>query len=209
MNIVDSLNISGIYNLCNYIEIDVQGKDIADIYVKLLDTTNGLAYKNYDKIVNLEKDEDAELIINVHKAIMFGLVTKKGSEYHYGGRMAAGSMSELYFYFKNSTDIYEKGLKPSIAEKEVNLPIKIQYAQNFEEGRDLIIQNEKEKDAIEKITDEQLEWLKAKAVEMDIKGRFNMKPENLLKAVLAREVNVLEWNEKKAAAKAERDAAKK
>lgn len=209
MNIVDSLNIKGIYNLCNYLRIDVSGKDIADIYVLLLDPTKGFAYKEYDKVVNLEKDEDAELTINVHKAIMFRLVEQKGNEYHYGGKMAAASLSELYFYFKNSTDLYEKGLKPAIAEREVSLPIKIQYAQNFEEGRDLIIQNENEKEAIEKITDEQLAWLKEKAAEMDVKGRFNMKPENLLKAVLAREVNILEWNEKKAAAKAEREAAKK
>lgn len=197
MNIVDSLSVKGIYELCNYLLMDVRGKDISDIYVLLLDPQKGIAYKNYDKVVNLENDEDAELVIIVNKALTMGILTQEGSNYLYNHKPVASSLNELHFYFKNLPDLYEKGLKSAVAEAEVTLPINIQYASTFEQGRDLFLTKEKASKEIEEITDEMYEWAKIKADEMDIKGRKVMKRETLVAAVMKRESNLLEWQEKK------------
>lgn len=197
MNIVDSLNARAIYNLCNYLQMVVTGMDIADIYIKLLDPINGIAYKNYDKVVNLENDEDADLIITVNKALTMNILHQRGSEYYYNDKLVAGSLNELYFYFKNLPELYEKGLKQTVAEKEVELPIKIQFSQNFQDGRDLFEKKEKMAREIETITPEMIEWAKEKAKEMKIVVTSKMKPETLIDSVMKKEKNMIEWEEMK------------
>lgn len=197
LNIVDSLNAKGIYNLCNYLQMVVTGMDIADIYVMLLNPVNGIAYKEYEKVVNLENDEDADLIIVVNKALSMNILHQRGGEYYYNEKLIAASLNELYFYFKNLPDLYEKGLKLSVAEKEVELPIKIQFSENFKEGRDLFENKEKVTRNLGEITPEMIEWAKEKAKEMKIMVTNKMKPETLIEKVMKKERNILEWEDMK------------
>jgi hypothetical protein len=197
MNFIDGLDIKSIYNLCHYLQLDVSGKDMNDIYTILLNPISGIAYANYDKVVAIEQDEDAELKIVVNKGLVMSLIQMKGSEYFYGGKMVAGSLPELYYYFKNTNDLYEKGLKSSVEEKEVDLPVTIQYAENFEVGRSLFNEKVESKKNSEELTPELLEWAKQKANELDLKGRNLMKPENLVSAVLKKESAMAEWEQKK------------
>jgi len=197
LNIVDSLNAKGIYNLCNYLQMVVTGMDISDIYIALLDPTKGIAYANYDKVVNLENDEDAELTIVVNKALAMNILHQRGSEYYYNEKLVAASLNELYYYFKNLPDLFEKGLKASVEEKEVELPITIQFSENFKEGRDLFQNKEKVNKNLEEITPEMIEWAKEKAKEMKIMVTGKMKPETIVEKVMEREKNVIEWAEMK------------
>jgi hypothetical protein len=202
MNFVDGLDIKSVYNLCNYLQLDVTGKDMNEIYIILLNPETGLAYANYDKVVSIEEDEDAELKIVVNKGLIMNLIQMKGTEYFYGGKMVAGSLPELYYYFKNTNDLYEKGLKKAVEEKEIDLPVTIQYADNFQSGRALFEEKVESKKQIEEITPELLEWAKEKAAELDVKGRNLMKPETLVSSVLKKESDMLEWQQKKQKAKA-------
>jgi hypothetical protein len=197
MNFVDGLDVKSIYNLCHYLQMDVNGKDMNEIYTILLNPNSGIAYANYDKVVTIENDEDAELKIVVNKGLVMNLIQMKGTEYFYGNKMVAGSLPELYYYFKNTNDLYEKGLKKAVEEKEIDLPVTIQYAENFEIGRSLFDEKVESKRHAEELTPELLEWAKQKANELDLKGRNLMKPENLVSAVLKKESAMAEWEQKK------------
>ena len=208
MSIVNNLSIKSIYNLCHYLQMDINGRDINEIYILLLDPTKGFAYQNYDKVVNLEQDSDAMLTITVNKGIILGIITQQGKDYFYGDRMVAGSLSELYYYFKTSEDLFQKGLKKAVEAQEVDLPISVQYKENFEGARELFSEMAQSKKEIETITPDQLEWAKEMAKDLDIKGRGVMKPETLINAVLEREGMLLKWAQEKEKRKAERLAAK-
>jgi hypothetical protein len=197
MNFVDGLDIKSIYNLCHYLQLDVTGKDMNEIYTILLNPISGVAYANYDNVVSIENDEDAELKIVVNKGLVMNLIQMKGTEYFYGNKMVAGSLPELYYYFKNANDLYEKGLKKAVEEKEIDLPVTIQYAENFEAGRALFNEKSESKRNVEELTPELIEWAKTKANELDIKGKNLMRPENLVAAVLKKESAIAEWEQHK------------
>ena len=148
------------------------------------------------------------LTITVNKGIILGLITQQGKDYFYGNKMVAGSLSELYYYFKTSEDLFQKGLKKAVEAQEDELPISVQYKENFEGAVELFAEMAQSKKEIETITPEQLEWAKEMAKELDIKGRGVMKPETLINAVLEREGMLLKWAQDKEKRKAERLAAK-
>lgn len=208
INLVDSMTIKEIYSLCNYIGLNIVGMDMNDIYILLLDRVSGAAYMEYDKVMQFQKDPDAELISVVNRALVMGIIEQRGEEYFFGGKMIAASKTELHFYCKQNEDFYKQGVYKLVADREVELPITVQFKENFNESREEYQEHKESVQAANEYTQEDLEWFKSKADELKIAGRWNMKPEKLVSAVLERENLRVEWDERKAKEKALRLAAK-
>ena len=183
MNIIDNANVKEIYNMCNYIQLNVSGMDMNDIYLLLLNTNDGLAYSNYDKIKMYEKDADATMKVVINKALILNIVDKRTDGFYFGNKIIAASLDELLFFCKNNEEIYKVGIEKVVAEKEVNLPITIQYTENFELGnKELKEKIEEEKNATT-ITDADVAWAKAELEKLGVKGLFAMKPSTLIDRV--------------------------
>lgn len=134
-NFINSLDGAGLTNTCAYLRVLVAGKTAKQIFLTLLQerreiVTNlgkreiieGIAYQNMDKVLGLKTDPMAELVIIVNKAVALGIVVEADGSYRYGGELIALSIDELYKYFRTNEAQYEKGLKPSVFEKD-NLPV--------------------------------------------------------------------------------------
>jgi len=208
INLIDSMSIRDIYALCNYLGLNVTGLDMNDIYILLLNRQSGVAYINYDKVIQYQKDPDAELVSVVNRALVMGVIEQKGMEYFFGGKMISASLTELHFYCKQNEDFYKNGIYKLVSEKEVELPITIQYKENFNEASESYIEHKQEVLAANDYTQDDMNWFTKKADDLKIAGRWNMKPTKLVEAVLSRENIKLEWEDRKAKEKALRLAAK-
>lgn len=208
INLIDSMTIKEIYSLCNYLGLNVTELDMNDIYIMLLDRKAGVAYMNYDKVMQFEKDPDSEMVSVINRALVYGIIERQGEEYFFGGKMIAASLTELQFYCKQNEDFYNAGVLKAVMQKEVNLPITIQFKENFNEAREMLVEHQESVASATDYTEEDMEWFKERANELKIAGRWNMGREKLVEAVLSRENMRLIWEERKAKEKALRLAAK-
>lgn len=208
INLIDSMTIKEIYSLCNYLGLNVTGLDMNDIYIMLLDRKSGAAYMSYDKVMQFKKDPDSEMISVINRALVFDIIERKGEEYFFGGKMIAASLTELQFYCKQNEDFYNNGILKMVMDKEVTLPVTVQFKENFSEVKESYDEHKKDVEAALDYTEEDIEWFKSKADELKIAGRWNMGREKLVEAVLSRQNMKLLWEERRAKEKALRLAEK-
>jgi hypothetical protein len=145
-NFVNNLNEEGMINLCAYLNKPVISLDPKQIYVELLKDkktltdkrghiaiVDGWAFEDMDRTLSIKHDSDAEVVIVVNKAIFLKIIDLNNGGYYYGGTMIASSDDELYKYFRNNKDYFEKGLKTKVFELD-NLPIDLSnFQQEIEE----------------------------------------------------------------------------
>lgn len=198
-NIINNLDVKEVFNLCNYLGLNVSGKDMNDIFIMLLNNNDGVAYENYDKVKLYEKDADALLKVIINKALILGRIEKHNDGFYFGNKIVAASLDELYFYCKNNEEVYETGIKKYVEENETQLMPTIQYSENF------IIANKELRESIESkklatvYTDRDREWAMEKVKELGIKGFSNpaTKTETIIAKILTYPTLKKEWEAKK------------
>jgi hypothetical protein len=198
INLIDGMSVKQVYELCNYMGENVVGMDMNDIYIMLLDRHTGKAYAQYDRVIQFKKDPDAEMISVINRALILGLIERKGDEFYFGGKIIASGLSELHFYCKNNEDFYASAILAKVQEKEIELPITIQFKENFIEAADSFEQHESEKEAATEYTDEDVEWFKQKFKEQTGMVHGRISPNKLAEKVLVSEANKAEWAAEKA-----------
>lgn len=197
-NFINSLDEAGLRNLSAYLNRNTAGVDADAIYVEMLQerkeiigkdgrssVIEGWAYSEMDKVLAVKTDELAELIIVINKAVALKIIDQKDSGFWYGGHLVATSEEELRKHFKDNVDLYERGLKPSVFEKD-NLPISFNNAIDISSGMDEIKKSKVQDLGV--ASAERSEALKARAKDLGIQGNVNgMKDETLEMKIRERE----------------------
>jgi len=196
-NFINSLDEAGLRNTSAYLNYNVSGMKVEDIFVNMLQertelvgkdgrktVIEGWAYLDMDKVLAIKTDEFAELTIIINKAIALNLISQKDNGFWYGGHLIAVSEEELKKHFKDNKELYEKGLKPTVFEHD-NLPISFNNALDVSSAM-----SEISKEKIDNGTASALrsESLKARAKDLGIQGNINgMKDETLELKIRERE----------------------
>lgn len=198
INLIDSMTVKKIYELCNYMGENVTGMDMNDIYIMLLDRQTGKAYSQYERVMQFKQDPDAEMVSVINRAIIMSIIEQKGEDFYFGGKIIASGLSELHFYCKNNIDLYNAGILSKVQEREVDLPITIQFKENFVEAAEAFEEHEEDVDSANEYTKEDVEWFKAKYKEMTGIVHGKISPAKLAEKVLVSEASKAEWAEEKA-----------
>lgn len=187
-NHVNTLNNVGLNNLCAYLSVPVNGKTAEEIYVSLLREDGFIFDKKQplvDKVLSMGTDEDAELIINVNKAVILGLITRRGISFEYMSNVIADDEKHLYKYFRDNKTAYDSGIKKYVQEND-KLPIIANVSSPLGDVEAVLKTEEKKLKTVEEAEETIIESLRKQADDLGIRGYKNMKLETLRTAVRER-----------------------
>lgn len=206
MNFIDSLSIEDMCAILNYLGYSVVGLTAEEVYDKLINRKNGLAYDNYEKIMNMNNDFSSSMKVNINKAISLGKISHKGGVYYYKENPLGNNIDQIITHFNANNELYKASLLPDL-ENEM-LPIAIGNELNTEKSSKLLEDIAKGKEILSADSRYTEEYVRKRADELDIKSRGNMKFETLRAKVIEREQEIVEWQREKENAQALKEANK-
>jgi hypothetical protein len=200
MNFIDSLSIEDMCDILNYLGLSTVGLTAEEVYDKLINRKTGLAYDNYDKIMNMNKDFSSEMKININKALALGKIILRGGVYMFKENVLGSTKEQILAYFEGNKDLYNNGLIPELEGEQ--LPVSIGNELNSvkvaSKLKDIAV-------GAEMLADDGKythEYNLKRAEELNIKAITNMKPETLKRKVMETEAYLAEKESARRAAKA-------
>ncbi len=126
-NIINNASFPDMRNIAFLMGLNPINKGLQELYVDLIDFEKGELFHNKEiggaeNFVNKHKSPDSEVEIVARKAVILGVIERKGDHYYINSEIIASAMEDLIAYCKQNTEMYEKHIRREVIRQD-NLDI--------------------------------------------------------------------------------------